>query len=104
MGEATALTWQDIDLTTGRISVRDTETEAGVRLVDVLPALRDEFLSHRHANATAKARDLVFPTPPPVGATVGATRARRTSGSFARSSRRRTSSSRSAGTRRCPTA
>jgi len=62
IGEATALKWRDIDLANGRISVRDSKTAAGVRLVDVLPALRDELLSHRHANANAGPDDLVFPT------------------------------------------
>jgi integrase len=62
IGEATALRWQDIDLANGRISVGDSKTEAGVRLVDILPALRDELTSHRHANAQASPSDLVFPT------------------------------------------
>jgi hypothetical protein len=42
IGEATAVRWQDIDLANGRISVGDSKTEAGVRLVDILPALRDD--------------------------------------------------------------
>jgi integrase len=62
IGEATALRWQDMDLANGRISVGDSKTEAGVRLVEILPALRDELLSHRHANAGAGPTDLVFPT------------------------------------------
>jgi len=62
IGEATALTWKDIDLANGRISVGDAKTEAGIRLVDILPALRDELTSHRHACARAKLIDLVFPT------------------------------------------
>ena len=62
IGEATALTWQDIDLANGRISVGDSKTEAGIRLVDILPALRDELTSHRHARAGAGPTDLVFPT------------------------------------------
>jgi integrase len=62
IGEATALRWEDIDLANGRISVRDAKTEAGVRLVDILPALRDELASHRHATADAGPADLVFPT------------------------------------------
>ena len=62
IGEATALIWDDIDLANGRISVTDSKTEAGVRTVDILPALRDELTSHRHASAKAKAEDLVFPT------------------------------------------
>jgi integrase len=62
IGEATALRWRDIDLANGRISVGDSKTEAGIRLVDVLPALRDELTSHRHAAAGARGDDLVFPT------------------------------------------
>jgi integrase len=62
IGEATALTWGDIDLANGRISVRDSETEAGVRLVDILPALRDELTTHRHGDVHAAPDDLVFPT------------------------------------------
>ncbi len=62
IGEATALTWQDVDLANGRISVGDSKTEAGVRLVDILPALRDELTSHRHTTAKARPIDLVFPT------------------------------------------
>jgi integrase len=62
IGEATALRWQDIDLASGRISVGDSKTEAGIRLVDVLPALRDELLSHRQTNANAGPDGLVFPT------------------------------------------
>jgi integrase len=62
IGEAAALTWQDIDLANGRISVGDSKTEAGVRLVDILPALRDELTTHRHATAGSKVVDLVFPT------------------------------------------
>jgi integrase len=62
IGEATALTWRDIDLANGRISVGDSKTEAGIRLVDILPALRDELLSHRQTNAEAGPDALVFPT------------------------------------------
>ena len=62
IGEATALRWMDVDLANGRISVGDAKTEAGIRLVDILPALRDELLTHRHANASAKPDALVFPT------------------------------------------
>jgi integrase len=62
IGEATALCWRDIDLANGRISVGDAKTEAGIRLVDVLPALRDELVSHRQAHADAEPDALVFPT------------------------------------------
>jgi hypothetical protein len=33
-----------------------------VRQVDILPVLRDELVSHRHACADATSNDLVFPT------------------------------------------
>jgi integrase len=62
IGEATALTWRDIDLANGRISVRDSKTEAGVRLVDILAALRDELTTHRHGAVHAEPAELVFPT------------------------------------------
>jgi integrase len=62
IGEATALRWREVDLAMGRISVGDSKTETGIRLVDVLPALRDELTSHRHDAATARPDDLVFPT------------------------------------------
>ena len=45
-----------------RISVGDSKTEAGVRLVDILPALRDELTNHRHATAEGGPTHLVFPT------------------------------------------
>jgi len=53
---------RDLDLANGRISVGDAKTEAGIRLVDILPALRDELTSHRPAHAGAAPTDLVFPT------------------------------------------
>jgi integrase len=62
IGEATALTWQDIDLADGQVSVGNSKTEAGIRFVDILPALRDELLAHRQANHGARPDDLVFPT------------------------------------------
>jgi integrase len=62
IGEATALRWKDVDLAAGRVAVVDAKTEAGIREVDVLPALRDELATHRHACATAGPDDLVFPT------------------------------------------
>ncbi len=62
IGEATALRWHDVDLANGRISVGDSKTDAGIRLVDILPALRDELLSHRQTNAEARPDTLVFPT------------------------------------------
>jgi integrase len=62
IGEATALRWRDIDLAAGRITVGASKTDAGIREVDILPALRDELGTHRHANASAGPENLVFPT------------------------------------------
>jgi integrase len=58
IGELLELRWRDVDLGAGRITVRQSKTAAGVRQVDVLPALRDELvmLSRGHADA------LVFAT------------------------------------------
>ncbi|MGN6870292.1 MAG: tyrosine-type recombinase/integrase [Solirubrobacteraceae bacterium] len=39
IGELTELRWRDVDLVAGRITVRQSKTDAGVRQVDVLPAL-----------------------------------------------------------------
>src|ERR687898_236636 len=44
------------------LTLRDAKTEAGERLVDILPALRDELASHRHAAGPAQPDALVFPT------------------------------------------
>ncbi|MDQ4137595.1 MAG: tyrosine-type recombinase/integrase [Actinomycetota bacterium] len=62
VGELCALEWRDVDLATGRILVGRAKTEAGVREVRVLPALRDELVSHKLAAVTSGPRDLVFPT------------------------------------------
>jgi integrase len=43
VSEACALRWRDVDLGAGRITVRASKTAAGIRRVDVLPALRDEL-------------------------------------------------------------
>jgi integrase len=50
IGEATALIWSNVDLANGWISVRDAKTEAGIRVVDILPVLGDELTAHRRAN------------------------------------------------------
>lgn len=43
IGELVALDWRDVDLGAGRIHVRQSKTDAGVRRVDLLPILRDEL-------------------------------------------------------------
>lgn len=47
IGELLALRWRDVDLAAGRLTIRQAKTTAGVRQVDLLPALRDELASYR---------------------------------------------------------
>jgi integrase len=58
IGELCELRWRDVDLSAGRLTVRESKTAAGVRQVDMLPALRSvlEGLSRRRPD------DLVFAT------------------------------------------
>jgi integrase len=43
ISELIALDWRDVDLAAGRIRVRQSKTDAGIRYVDLLPVLRDEL-------------------------------------------------------------
>jgi integrase len=58
--ELTALCWRDVDLAAKRIMVRVSKTDAGVRQVDLLPALHDELTTHRANAAAATPDDFVF--------------------------------------------
>jgi len=62
IGEATALRWRDIDLARGKITVGRSKTDAGVRIVDILPVLQDELTAHRATVTQAEPDDLVFLT------------------------------------------
>lgn len=53
---------RDVDLAAGRLVVGRSKTHAGVREVDMLPALRDELTSQRHASALAGHDAFLFPT------------------------------------------
>jgi integrase len=62
MGELTALRWRDLDLAGNRLIVRASKTDAGVRQIDLLPALRDELAGYK-AQAPSTAPDgYVFAT------------------------------------------
>jgi integrase len=71
IGELLDLRWRDVDLIAGRITVRQSKTDAGVRQVDILPLLRAilGLVPRRGPD------DLVFPTS--TGATHGASNIRR---------------------------
>lgn len=62
IGELTALRWRDVDLADGRITIRESKTDAGLRHIDLLPVLHDELATHK-ARATNTAPDAwVFPS------------------------------------------
>ena len=60
IGEALALRWRDVDLAGGRLRVGEAKTNAGVREVELLPALRDELTEHKVNAARSGPADLVF--------------------------------------------
>lgn len=62
IGEMLELRWRDVDVAGGTITVRASKTDAGVRQVDMLPALRDELLALKAATRDAQPNRLVFPT------------------------------------------
>jgi integrase len=62
IGEALALRWRDVDLAAGRLRVGSSKTDAGVRQVDLLPALREELSVHKAETRFGGPDDFVFPT------------------------------------------
>ncbi len=74
LGEAQALCWRDVDLTRGTITVRAAKTDAGVRVVNILPVLSDELCDYR-ARIDPASDALVFCTT--TGHRLGATNIRR---------------------------
>ena len=61
ISELIALDWRDVDLAAGRIRVRQSKTDAGIRYVDLLPVLRDE-LDALKAARNPKPEEAVFPS------------------------------------------
>lgn len=61
VGELMALRWSDVDLGRGTIRVRQAKTDAGVRIVHVLPVLRRELIEHRD-RVKSEPSQLVFCT------------------------------------------
>jgi integrase len=74
IGEALSLHWRDVDLARGTITVRAAKTDAGVRVVNILPVLSDELGDYR-ARTDPPADALVFGTA--TGRRQGATNVRR---------------------------
>jgi integrase len=62
IGELTVLCWRDVDLVGNRLTIRESKTDAGLRHIDLLPALADELTAHK-AQAPDTAPDaFVFPS------------------------------------------
>jgi integrase len=62
IGELTALQWRDVDLAGNRIVVRASKTDAGLRQIDLLPALRDELAAYKAGAASTIPDEYVFAT------------------------------------------
>jgi integrase len=62
IGEALALRWRHVDLATGTVHVVDAKTAAGVRAVDLTPALREELALWKSDSWFAAPDDYVMPT------------------------------------------
>jgi integrase len=62
ISEALALCWRDIDLARGEILIRRSKTDAGIRKVRILPALRDELVALKARPGTPAPAELAFPT------------------------------------------
>ena len=55
ISELLALTWSDVDLANGWLTVRQAKTDAGVRKVKLRPVLRDVLAERKPADADAQA-------------------------------------------------
>jgi integrase len=62
IGEALALERRDVNVAKGTLTVRASKTEAGIRIVDLTPALRDELALWLDRLPAKEPTDLVFPT------------------------------------------
>ncbi len=62
IGELTALRWRDVDLASSRITIRTSKTDAGLRRIDLLPALKDELAAHKAQAPDITADAFVFPS------------------------------------------
>ncbi len=60
IGELIALRWRDLDLAANRIGVGSSKTAAGVRQIELLPALRAELEAHRRRALDPAPQGFVF--------------------------------------------
>jgi integrase len=62
ISEALSLERRDVSVTKGTLTVRQSKTDAGVRVVDLTPTLRDELAVWLDKSGFKEPGDLVFPT------------------------------------------
>lgn len=62
ISEALDLRWRDVNLEARRLRVATAKTDAGVREVDLTPALQELLADYRSRSPYAQPGDLVFPT------------------------------------------
>ncbi|HLM26759.1 MAG TPA: site-specific integrase [Thermoleophilaceae bacterium] len=62
VGELLALRWGEVDLASGRITVRAAKTDAGQRVVDLWPELREELFAWKSKARHVGHDDYVFAT------------------------------------------
>jgi integrase len=62
IGEALALEWRDVSLGGRTLNVRESKTDAGVREVDLTPALAEELADLKSRLGALRPRDPVFPS------------------------------------------
>lgn len=62
LGEAVALQWRDIDLARKTLRVRASKTDAGERVVDLLPVLHEQLVEYRASLGDVDGSRLVFGT------------------------------------------
>jgi integrase len=62
ISEALDLRWRDVNLAARRLRVAASKTDAGVREVDLTPALQELLAEYRSGSPYGKPGDLVFPT------------------------------------------
>jgi integrase len=60
ISELTALRWRDVDLTSGRLQIRASKTDAGIRRVDLLPVLHAALAAHKAQSVDPSLNAIVF--------------------------------------------
>lgn len=62
IGEALDLRWRDVNLDARRLRIAAAKTDAGIREVDLTPALQELLADYRSRSPYTQPGDLVFPT------------------------------------------